>query len=99
MTTPRSSPTCRSGTRIYNGKTSLGDWSRRGSAAGPRRWASSSRGALCGIGGADGDVLQVSGQPQVVVDRTPPAAPTAAPAAPSDLFPTDGMVELLGSAR
>ncbi|MBS2028096.1 MAG: hypothetical protein JST54_09355 [Deltaproteobacteria bacterium] len=85
---------------LYNGKTSLGDWSTEkfGGWTAPVGKQFTSVG-ICGIGGADGDVLQVSAQPQVVVDRTPPPAPTTAPAAPSDLFPTSGMVELLGYTK
>ena len=78
---------------LYDKKRSLSDWSVEQfggwkSAVGKQFQTA----PLCGAGGADWDVMQVSATPTVSVDRTPPADTHAPPVAPDGLFPADGMV-------
>lgn len=51
-----------------------------------KQWAEE---VLCGVG-VDKDSMQVVSSPTVVVDRTPPPAPTAPPPAPTGAYPADG---------
>ena len=70
----------------------LGLADRRSSAAGSRPWRKQFQTApLCGAGGVDWDIMQVSATPTVTVDRTLPPDTHAAPVAPSGLFPADGL--------
>ncbi len=78
---------------LYNKKRSLSDWSTEHFGGWSSPVAKQFQTApLCGAGGADWDVMQVSAQPTVVVDRTLPPDTQAPPVAPDDLFPTDGSV-------
>ncbi|MEW5742455.1 MAG: GH25 family lysozyme, partial [Myxococcota bacterium] len=71
----------------YNERTSLSSWSTEkfGGWAFPaaKQWAEK---VLCGIG-LDRNTMQVRTTPTVVVNRTPPPKPTAAPPAPEGLAP------------
>jgi len=85
---------------LYNHKTSLADWSteRFGGWLKPvaKQYAAE---AICGVGGADKDVMQVVTQPSVVVDRSLPPDTNQPPPAPTGLYPTDGSVVLLDYAK
>ncbi len=77
---------------LYNKKRSLSDWTTEHFGG----WTSPvakqfQTGPLCGMGGADWDVMQVSAKPTVTVDRTPPPPATTTPAAPQGLYPQEGM--------
>ncbi len=78
---------------LYNDKRSLSDWSTEHFGG----WTSPvgkqfQTAPLCGVGGADWDVMQVSAQPTVVVDRTLPPDTGLPPPAPGGLYPADGSV-------
>ena len=78
---------------LYNKKRSLSDWSAEQFGG----WTSPvgkqfQTAPMCGVGGADWDIMQVSATPTVTVDRAPVADTGAAPVAPANLWPTTGMV-------
>ena len=78
---------------LYNKKTSLSDWKTEHFGGWLAPVAKQFQTApLCGAGGADWDVMQVSATPTVTVDRTLPPDTHAAPVAPGGLFPEDGAV-------
>jgi len=74
----------------YNHATSLDSWTAEHfggwSFPAAKQWAEE---ALCGVG-VDKDTMQAITAPSVIVDRTPPPAPTAPPPAPTGLFPASG---------
>lgn len=78
---------------FYNSKTSLSNWSTEafGGWAKPAAKQFATK-PLCGVGGADWDVMQVSATPTVVVDRNLPPDSGKAPSAPTSLYPVDGQV-------
>ncbi len=78
---------------LYNGKTSLSDWKTEafGGWAAPTAKQFATK-PLCGVGGADWDVMQVPQPPSVVVDRTLPPDSGLPPPAPTGLYPVDGQV-------
>jgi len=84
----------------YNGKTSLSSWSTEafGGWAKPvaKQFATK---PLCGVGGADWDVMQVAATPTVTVDRSLPPDDGLAPAAPGGLYPSDGSVVTFDYAK
>lgn len=84
---------------LYNNKTTLSDWTTEkfGGWVKPQGKQFTMQ-AFCGMG-ADRNVLQRVTQPTVTVDRTPPPAPTAPPAAPTGLYPADGSVVSLSYAK
>jgi len=85
---------------LYNFRTSLSDWSTEafGGWAKPvaKQFATK---PLCGVGGADWDVMQVSATPTVVVDRGLPPDTGLPPAAPTNLYPVDGQTITWGYAK
>ncbi len=76
---------------LYNKKRSLSDWPTEqfGGWIAPvgKQFQTA---PLCGAGGADWDILQVSATPTVTVDRALPPDTLAPPVAPAGLFPEDG---------
>lgn len=85
---------------LYNDKTTLSDWSTEAfggwSKPAAKQFATK---PLCGVGGADWDVMQVSTTPAVTVDRSLPPDTGVAPPAPGGLYPSDGSVVKLGYAK
>ena len=84
---------------LYNKQRSLSDWTTEKFG----QWASPvgkqfQTAPLCGVGGADWDVLQVAATPTVIVDRTPTPDTGAAPVAPTGLWP-DGAVVAIDYAK
>lgn len=83
----------------YNYRTSLSDWSKEhfGGWAKPvaKQFAEQ---PLCGVG-VDKDVMQVTGQPAVAVDRTLPPDTMQPPPAPGGLYPIDGTVVVVGDLK
>lgn len=85
---------------LYNNKRTLSDWITEHFGG----WTSPvgkqfQTAPLCGVGGADWDILQVSAKPPVLVDRSLPPDTGVPPAAPSNLFPTNGSVVLFDYAK
>ena len=85
---------------LYNHKRSLSDWPTEQFG----HWTSPvgkqfQTAPLCGVGGADWDILQVAATPTVVVDRTPPPDTNAPPVAPTNLFPQEGAVVAIDYAK
>ena len=85
---------------LYNKKRSLSDWTTEAFG----QWASPvakqfQTAPLCGVGGADWDVMQVAATPTVVVDRSLPPDTGAPPVPPANLFPTDGAVVAIDYAK
>jgi len=78
---------------LYNHKRSLSDWTTEQFGGWTSPVAKQFQTApLCGVGGADWDVMQVSAPPPLSVDRTPATDTGTVPDAPANLFPSDGMV-------
>jgi hypothetical protein len=78
---------------IYNNKTSLSNWSTESFGGWPKPVAKQfATKPLCGAGGVDWDVMQVSATPTQTVDRTLPPDTGKPPPAPADLYPVDGQV-------
>ena len=78
---------------LYNKKRSLSDWATEHFGG----WTSPigkqfQTAPLCGVGGADWDIMQVSATPTVTVDRTPVPDTGSVPDAPANLWPSTGMV-------
>jgi hypothetical protein len=77
----------------YNKKRTLSDWTTEhfGGWTSPvaKQFQTS---PLCGIGGADWNVMQVTSTPTVIVDRSLAPDDLLPPVAPANLFPEDGMV-------
>ena len=77
----------------YNNKRSLSDWATERFGGWAKPTAKQFQTApLCNVGGADWNVMQASATPTVVVDRSLPPDNHMPPAAPANLFPTEGMV-------
>ena len=78
---------------LYNKKRTLSDWTveKFGGWASPvaKQFQTA---PLCGVGGADWNVMQVATTPSVTVDRSPPPDTHAVPVAPANLFPASGAV-------
>jgi hypothetical protein len=78
----------------YDRRTSLSDWPRERFGG----WTAPAAkqfddGPLCGMA-ADLDVMQVLGEPTVLVDRTPLPDTLTPPVAPTGLYPYEGLVTL-----
>lgn len=85
---------------LYNKKRTLSDWTTERFGGWARPVAKQFQTApLCGVGGADWNVMQVAATPTVIVDRSLPPDTGLPPPAPGGLYPEPGSVVLLDYAK
>lgn len=85
---------------LYNKKRTLSDWTTENFGGWARPVAKQFQTApLCGVGGADWNVMQVAATPSVIVDRSLPPDTGLPPPAPGGLYPEPGSVVLLDYAK